>query len=322
MTDLDPGKCVICGYRKLPVEVDSIPYPLCSHCNSKEFSNMLWATLKEVEEDIAKSETIDCEHNPLFSFIADLGMLGTAHHFLNRFKDMIALMARQVATEGKIIFSELLHRISCKNILARVHLLRSFLDLLVDTNLITIKERIVDGKIAKRYEVEKDSLLMKISATAEEESLLQRAATFGFGYATLRGIEITINSAKSKGKLTLEDRDGILKLYPKTKFGQLLVLKEFTAPLVYIFSMWAKGKDQFSEYELISFLNVRGVSGKRFDRIKNRLISVLPGTFHKLVTYETVYLERVPTVRFNINLEYVRLRDSRIRLRARLRERA
>lgn len=321
MTDVDPGKCVICGYRKIPIEITSIPYPLCVHCNSKELNNMLWATLRETEEDLARSETIDCEGNPLFSFIADLGALGTAHHFLNRFKDVIALMARQVATEGKIVFKELLHSMGTGNIWERAHLLRNFLDLLVDTNLITIRESLIEGKIAKKYVVEQDSLLTKISSTAEEESLLQRAATFGFGYATLRGMEITINSAKTKGKLSLEERDGILKLYPTTRDGRVLVLKEFTAPLIYVFMTWAEGKNQFSEYELMRFLSARGISGKRFDRIKNRLISVLPGTFHKLVTYETVYLERIPTVRFNINSEYVRLRDDRIRNRARQRER-
>lgn len=313
---LEPSKCVICSYRKYSIEVKSIPYPLCSYCDRIDEDNMLWALLREAEEDFTKCNVIDCEGNLLFSFIADIGSLGIAHPFLARFKDVMAMMARQIAMKGKIVFRELIQPLGSGSLERRVFSLRDFMEMLADVGLIKFEERPLGGR---RPIVESNSLLAKVSSTVEQDSLLQRASTFAFGYAILRGIEVTINSVKKKGYLDINHREGIARLYPVTKNGKLMVLKEFTAPAIFLVNEWKRGRNEFSEHDLTRFLANRGITGRKFIRIRERLTSVLPGSVQKLVKHEIVP-GSVPYYRFKYNPEYNRLRE-RLRERARQRER-
>lgn len=304
-----PGnRCIICGYRKTVSELaDEIP--LCSWCGGR-FHTVLGSFLEILQSELDSAEFIDCENNPFFSFVADLGIFGTSYHFIASMRHMLGLMVNKIAQSGQVKLDRLWRVAGLRNV-------RVILALLKEVGLIDIK----DGSTPEDYVITmaQDELLGKIRSTAEADPELNRASTFLLGYSILRSIDKTIDLIKKQGFLSIGD--GITKLYPVTRKNKVMILKGFTAPLSFVFGWWANESDEFTDLEIHRFLSNRGVTGRNVYKVEQWFTQYQPGSIHRLFTFTTVDMGGVLVTKFKYHESYQKMRERTLeRLRERERE--
>lgn len=300
------NRCIICGYKEWSSK--DMDKPLCLWCGDPLFHAVLNEVIQQLDSDIESSSIIDCNTNPLFSFVADLGMLGTQHNFLASLRDMLGEMVRQVAAEGHVAFDELWSSAKLKNIY-------QFLGLLQDIELVNID--------AKAEEVRpKSPIFQKVATVTEVDARFKRASTFVLGYVTLKAIEKTLELIQNNGELHYGE--GITKMYPVDKNGRILVIKGYTAPISFIFGMWAKGTSEFVDRLLHDFLSRRGIMGREYVKVKNWFTASRPGSVIGLYTFQTILgVNGFPVYAFKLNPEYQQIRDRILeRARERVRQRS
>jgi len=326
LTEVENHKCIVCGYKKIGVERNDLP--LCGWCNNPKFLNLLAATTRETDEAVQKANFIDTTNDPLFSFIADLGMLGSEHPFMASLRQVLGEVIRQVSGKGITDVETYAGKdtINMEDLYGAVRFryMPRFLGLLRELNLIEFETEEVDGRnILRRVKIPEGSLIQKIAATAEsasgmEDPKLTRASAFTLGYITLKSIEKTLEILHQKGKLHYGQ--ALTKFYPIDKNNRIMVVKGYTAPIAFIFGWWASKGIQFTEYDLQRFLGNRGLMGRQFRRVVNWLGGGHPSSVQVLYKFETITMNGVPVLRFTLNPNYDALRE-RILERERERER-
>jgi len=300
-------RCIICGYKKWSSKED-MDKPLCLWCGDPLFYAVLDEVIQQLDSEIESSPIIDCNTNPLFSFVADLGMLGTQHNFLASLRDVLGEMVRQVAAEGRAAFDELWSASKLKHIY-------QFLSLLQDIELVNID--------AEAEEVRpKSSIFQKVATITEVDARFKRASTFVLGYVTLKAIEKTLELVQSNGELHYGE--GMTKIYPIDRNGRILVLKGYTAPISFIFGTWARGRNEFDDGFLHGFLSNRGIGGREYVKVKNWFTSSRPGSVIGLYTFQTILgVNGFPVYAFKLDPEYQQIRDRILeRARERIRQRS
>lgn len=304
---IDGAKCIICGYRKRDFEQKHLPEPLCSFCANPRFMAVLEEVIQQLDDEINGSILLDCDANPLLSFVADLGMLGTQHPFLASMRKVLGELVRQVSAEGIAEVDQL--RWSG----ARFRQTVLVLGLLLDLGFISLEE---ENTIVRPI----NPVFRKVATATEVDARLERASTFILGYVILKTIDRTLHLIKEKG--TLYYGEGITKIYIRDKRDRVMILRAYTSLISLIFGTWALGKNEVDESFLHLFLSNRQVTGRDYFSIKNWLTGSMPGSVIALYTFETHNgVNGFPVCVFKLNPEYQRIRD-RILERIRERERA
>jgi len=327
---LDDYKCIICGYRKMGVEAKN-GVPLCGYCNEPKFYNILAETVADLDDQVSQATFIDSTKNPLLSFVADIGMMCSEHNFMTSVRTVLGQVLTQIGEKGITDAGKVTGRDSIDIAdfygVARFRDIARFFGLLSELGLIEFETEEVEGKkFVRRIKPTEGKLITKVAATSEaagsaEVPTLERGAAFTLGWVTLHAMKNTIELVHKNGKLYYGE--GLTKLYPIDKNNRVMVVKGFTAPVVFILWYWARQMDQFSEYDLQRYLGNRGLSGRRFRRIVAWLSGGQTSSVHVLYKHEPVLLNGVPVLRFTLNREYVRMRDRILqRIRDRERERA
>ena len=312
-------RCLICGYKFQEREQMHYDYPLCPICNDDTLIKLLHNLVNEAEKRSRAVPFIACEADPLFSFLADLGMFATTHPFLKTVKEVMVALPREYIRikKKRFPFRELQKYLPQSRPSKRIKRLRQIIEFFFDVGFIKYRATIDGYKVPF---IDEDSILFKVFITTEHETKLQRASSMVFGYSLLKGIIISIEWIR-KEKLKEEptgERRGILRLYPERKDKKLMILKEVTAPIMFFLFVWANNIKEFSEFELKSFLAFRGISGEKANAIRNWLKSLIPGAHHKMIEkYREEYIGESMYTRFYFNPEYLRLRE-RFRERERL----
>jgi len=290
--------------------------PLCyTWCRLPEFKRMIGAFVEIVDENVKSASYIDCDpkNNPVFSFVADLGTLGLEHPFLITFREVLGKLTSQVARQSRISAQQL----------SQVARFRYFMRPLIFLDRLGIVKNILDDqKIFVGVDIPSDSIIRKISATIEtnpSETNKLRCSRFLMGYIFLKAVYMTLDIIeRQNGELNMGQ--GITMLYERG------ILKDFTAPIALIFGMWAIGSKAyfpiFSERKVRDFLDMRGISKRKIERIINRITGDQPGSenclLEKLEQIVNQYGDR--EYRFEFRVSYVRERE-RVYERARERER-
>jgi len=300
-------RCIICGYRKLDTEQKHLAEPLCGFCANPRFMAVLDEVIEQLDNEIEGSTIIDCDSNPLFSFVADLGMLGTQHPSLASMRKALGQLVRQVAAEGMAEVDQL--RWSG----ARFRQTVVVLGLLHELGLISFEQ---ENRVVKPTTL----LFSKVATATEVDARLERASTFVLGHVILKAINRTLHLVKEEGRLYLGE--GITKIYPRNKEDRVMIFKGYTALISLVFGYsWALGRNEIDESFLHLFLSNRGVTGRDYFTMKNWLTGSQPGSVIALYTFETHKgVDGFPVCVLKLNPEYQRIRD-RILERVRERER-
>jgi hypothetical protein len=308
-------RCIICGYRKLPMETLTERQPLCSWCNNPNFKRMIRAFVDIVDENVTAASYIDCDpkSNAVFSFVADLGTLGLEHPFLITFREVLGKLTSQVSRQSRISTQQLLQ-------IARF---RYFMKPIIFLGRLGIVNIILDNqKNFVGIDIPPDSIIRKISASIESnpsESNKLRASRFLLGYIFLKAIDLTLSLIEQQ-KGVLNVGEGITILYERG------ILKDFTAPIALVFGMWAIGSKAyfpaFPERKVRDFLCQRELAGRKIERVVNRITSDQPGCENCLLEKleETINQYGDREYLFEFRASYVRERE-RVYDRARERER-
>lgn len=294
-------RCLVCGEPLLNKSAQ-----LCSWCRDSRLEEVLAALIDEVDSQVKQVPRIDVRDNPVFSLVADLGILGTRHPLLASFSKVIAKL---LIESGKGV-----RRVSVNDLRYGQRDVKPFLLMLHDFGLVTYDEQ------KSEVIIPNGSPLIKIKYELETDPRRNPAAAFALGYITLKAILKTLELAKTR---KIEYGEGVTGLYsisrdPMTGKVRITMPKSYMATLTFVLGCWAKGITEFSELDLHKFMVDRGIAGKEFSEV----IAILSCTFattHAL--YERVSIEhlgRIPIHRFKLSGEYVRLYE---RLRTRVRAR-
>jgi hypothetical protein len=297
---LSSDKCWVCGYRKeVKSEITLLPY-ICGWCSGEKVMALINDIITEARENLSQGKLGTCEDIDVLSFVADIGELGARHPYLKQFSKMMSIIAVQVALEHRYTPWRLIKVADGKSVSEKYARVCECIDFLVDVGLLELSE----GKhIYERYKP--SDLLLALTASVEavdvEKELPPRMAACIAGYAWLQGINDTINWLKMGAR---DERKGIIKLYAKSEDGGLFIPKSFTAPVMYLLGHLANGYNEFSEAELRTWLNLRGISGGDADLIVNLFARVVPSS-HRMVNI--IYDGYV--YHFKFNPSYIRMRE-------------
>jgi len=86
------NRCIICG------EPIGGTGQLCAWCQDPRLEEVLRNLIDEVDSELQQATRIDVKTNPIFSLVADLGILGIRHPFLASPSKMLA---RLIVEGGK-----------------------------------------------------------------------------------------------------------------------------------------------------------------------------------------------------------------------------
>jgi hypothetical protein len=257
--------------------------------------------IDEVDSELQQATRIDVKTNPIFSLVADLGILGIRHPFLASPSKMLARLIVE-GGKGLRVFKMSDLRYGQKDV-------KPFIMMLHDFGLVIYDED--KGKVT----IPDQSILLKIKHELEVDPRRNPAAAFALGYMTLKSIIKTLELAKQR---MVEYGEGVTCLYSVTKDeeGRVKVIlpKSYMATLSFVLGYWAKGITEFSELDIHKFMVSRGVTGKEFNEVLATL-SCAFATAHGLYERASVeHLGRVAIYRFKLTEEYARLYE-RVRTR-------
>lgn len=297
--DMRYRRCIICGER-----LEDESSQLCSWCKDPRFEEILRALISEVDEQLEQTPRIDVRSMPVFSLIADLGILGVRHPLLRSFAKLVAKLLVE-AGKGR-------RELKVKEVRFGQRDIEPFLTLLHEYGIIEYS--------AERGElrIPETSLLLKVEAELQLDPRRNPAAAFVLGYVTLKAMLETVEQAKGG---FVELGEGVMKLYSFTRdleTGDIRITrpKSFMATLAFVLGTWARGFNEFSQLDLHKFMVGRGITGKEFDEIVGLLSCAFASSHALYERVRAVPLGRVVIYRFRLNSEYARLRD-RIRSRVR-----
>jgi hypothetical protein len=293
------SRCIICGEL-----IRNGVKQFCDWCQDPKIEEILKKLVDDVDSLLQQANRIDVQTNPMFSLIADLGILGLRHPLLASFSKVIAILINE-GGKGVRRFKISTLRHGQKDI-------KTFIMMLHDFGLVIYDD------MKDEITVPDQSLLLKIKHELEVEPRRNPVAAFALGYVTLKSILKTLELAKQR---RVEYGEGVTGLYSVTKdmTGKLkfIMPKSYMTTLAFVLGYWAKGVIEFSELDIHRFMVDRGITGKEFSEVLATL-SCAFATTHAL--YERVSVEhigRYPIHRFKLNEEYAKLYE-RIRMRGRI----
>lgn len=298
-------RCLVCGRR---LAGDSLK-PLCNWCGASKFYEVLSSVVDILDSQLMESDRIDVDENPLFSLIADLGMLGSKHPLMAMPRKVISIIITELA--GKASPEINVNKLWSAAGLRSIH---DFLELLLEYGLVTIDE---NGETVR---IPEDSIFRKAYAGLETQPRFNRSAAFILGYLTLKSIKQTLEKINFNG--TLLCGEGITKLYSistdENDNVQIRMPKSYIATISFVFGSWAKGWDEFSELELHKFLSSCGITGKEYRYVVGLLTGAGIAVHGLYKEFKPEVLGRKPIYRFKLSDEYLRVRE---RVYERMRER-
>jgi hypothetical protein len=305
MAEVKNDRCIICGVKRDPSEINLDPRPLCGWCGADSFYNNLNNFLSLVEEDIVASG-ISYRDIPSQALVTDLGVLGAEHPYLKYVRRMIGILLSEAIGKGWTDPRKLFGVAATRHIAPPLTLLAK------DLSLIGIE---TENNVLKRIVVPRDSLLHKVAAAkAADPKGETRAPGFALGYVTLKSVKGALDIIKERG--TLRIGEWVTKLYLIDYIKEEIKIPKFyTAALALIFGKWAFDVKDVSEKEIKGFLSVRGITGKDY----NVIISYLTGDVD--IVLQQLFKPKLQPdgwYNFEFNDLYLRLRE---RLRERERER-
>ncbi|MEM3504273.1 MAG: hypothetical protein QXE05_05250 [Nitrososphaeria archaeon] len=288
------GRCVICG------EHLNDPTQLCSWCGDPNLEESLKALIYEVEDRMQQMDRIDIKAEPVFSLIADMGLLGLRHKLLTSFTKALATL---------ILESARTNRLSLRKIQYGQRNVEQFILLLQDLNFVNYNRNI------REISIPDGSIFYKIRHEVEIEPRRNPAAAFILGYIVLKVLLRTIETIKGGEKITFGE--GITLLYSLTSKDdkiKVMMPKGFTAALVFILGHLSRGFVDFSEIDLRKFMNERGVTGKEFETILATYTCAFASVHALFERAEVQSFGRLTIYWFRLNSEYTRIYE-RIRER-------
>lgn len=298
-------RCIICGRRfGEPREK-----PLCNWCGTSKFYEVLSSVVDVLDSQLAESERIDVDDNPLFSLVADLGMLGSKHPLMAMPWKVISSIITELAgrASSEVDINKLWNAAGLRNI-------HDFLELLLEQNLITLDEH------RETVKTSMNSIFHKAYADLEIKPRFNRSTAFILGYITLKSMKETLEKINSNG--TLLCGEGITKLYSisidENDKVRIRMPKSYLATISFVFGSWAKGWDEFSELELHKFLASCGITGREYRYVVGMLTGASSAVHGLYKEFKPEVLGRKPIYRFKLSDEYVRVRE---RIYERMRER-
>jgi hypothetical protein len=289
------GRCVICGEH---ID-DSIQ--LCSWCQDPNLEESLKALVYDIEDKIHQLDRIDIKAEPIFSLIADMGLLGLRHKLLTSFTKALATLILESARTNKL---------SLKKVQYGQRNVEQFILLLQEFNLVNYDRNL------REITIPVDSVFYKIRHEVEIEPRRNPAAAFILGYIVLKVLLKTIQTIKEGKRITFGE--GITLLYSlisKDDKIKVMMPKGFTAALVFILGHLSRGFVDFSEIDLRKFMNERGVTGKEFETILATYTCAFASVHALFERAEVQSYGRITIYWFRLNSEYTRLYE-RIRTRS------
>jgi len=312
--NLRKDRCWICG---LYMKKTYLPY-ICYWCAPAEVKGreegyfsyeLLCDLVAEGETQLKNGMLVNCEEIPELSLMADFGELGSQHPYIKQFIKMIASITIETARNGIYNFSKLF-----KIAIGRTHLDKYYriIDCLSFMSEVGFLENRPQEKyIWKRYSPAE--LLKMVAPAVEADSNVNidkpsRIASCISGFALLKGIKFAIDWLLDETR----DKEGLLKLYPKDRYGNLMIPKSFTAPTICLLGYIAT-RENFSQSDIYAWLSSHEIAGKDAEPIIGWLARLIPAN-HRLVDMRRNSFDTY----FNINQNYIRMRN---RFRERRRKR-
>lgn len=291
--------CMICGYRYTEKDV-------CDWCNDDRFVNVIKALDEEISSSIETYDVIDVKNNPLFSLVADVGILGVKHPLLSMPYKILSKLMLEVGRGRRYVNKGVL-RFGQRDIEPFLYALKSL--------------GLVDFKDEGVVYVPDTSILLRLKIEADVDPKRNPVTAFLIGYITLKKILETILLFREDKKI--EFGDGVTCFYSiSVRDGgyKFIMPKSFMSSFSFIFGYWARGAIEFSELDIKKFMTSRGITGKEFSEIIGLLSSSvgIPHAFYERINVEKI--GKITIYRFRLNKEYERL-YLRIRERTRALER-
>lgn len=300
------NQCVICGIR-----LYSSSKARCDWCQDPSLHQIIHEILQATKEYLIENEPTSPSDEPVLRFISDIGELSAKHPYISSLSKIITLLIER----GVVKRENSAEKIWGVNLLLNA---KRILPLMQEINLITYE---IIGEANIEINIPSDSILKRAHYWIQTEPNSNDAASFILGYIILGALNETIEAVEEDGELGFHE--GVARIFPLA-YGDDGIPKGLRMPkgiisiIAFIIGSWVKGWNEFDEFTLHKFLQLRGVTGKEFSKTIGILSQTVPGISHSILEYETYSQGGIPIKRFNYS-KYVR--ELREYLRTRMVER-